>query len=66
MCTVGKASFVLYTVHYVSCGVCIPKLDTVCNSVSVLVLCVCPGCWVRNGALNVGLMKTGNCAFDCV
>jgi hypothetical protein len=40
MCTVGKAYFVLYIVHYVSCGVCIPKLNTVCNSVSVLVLCV--------------------------
>jgi hypothetical protein len=63
MWIVDKAAFVLYSVQYVSCGVYIPKLDTVCKRVSVLVvLYVCPGCWLRNGALNVGLMKADNYA----
>jgi hypothetical protein len=64
---VGKAAFVRYSVQYVSCGVYIPKIDTVCKSVSVLVvLYVCPECWLRNGALNFGLMKTDNCAVAYV
>jgi hypothetical protein len=45
----------------VSCGVYIPKLDTVCNSVSVLVV-MCVG--LRNGPLNFDLMRKCNCAVD--
>jgi hypothetical protein len=66
MWIVGKAVFVPYSAHYVSCGVHIQRLATVCNSESVLVvMCVCVGCWLRNGARNVGLIREGNCAVDC-
>jgi hypothetical protein len=65
MWIVGKNVFVPYSVVCVSCGVYIPKLDTVCNSVSVfVVMCACLGCWLRNGALNAGLIRMGNCAVD--
>jgi hypothetical protein len=56
-----------YSVHYVSWGVYIPKVDALCYGVCFLVvLYVCPGCWFSCVAFNFGLMKTVNYAVDYV